>query len=84
VSYYLNQNPGINQRIAVRPDKFAFLEDDVIQKGLINFQDAEKTQVTFYLPQMHCSSCIYSLESLYKLNSGIISSRANFTLVFLA
>lgn len=76
--YQLNQTPGIAQRAAIRSDKFAFLEDDVIQKGLISFRDTEKTQATFYLPQMHCSSCIYLLESLHKLNSGIISSRANF------
>ena len=79
-SYYdLNQNPGINQRITIRSDKFAFLEDKTIQQQLISFQNDEQTHVTFYLPQMHCSSCLYLLENLYKLNEGIISSKVNFT-----
>ncbi len=77
--YDLNQNPGINQRITIRSDKFAFLEDKTIQQQLISFQNDEQTHVTFYLPQMHCSSCLYLLENLYKLNEGIISSKVNFT-----
>lgn len=77
--YNLNENPGINQRIAIRKDKFAFLDDRSIQQKLISFQDDEQTQATFYLPQIHCSSCLYLLEHLYKFESGIISSTVNFT-----
>ncbi len=77
--YDLNESPGINQRINVRKDKFAFLDDKTIQQQLISFQNDEQTHVPFYLPQMHCSSCLYLLENLYKLNEGIISSKVNFT-----
>ncbi len=68
--YSLNENPGINQRIPVRKDKFVFLDDAKIQQQLISFKDDKQTQLSFYLPQMHCSSCLYLLESLYKLNSS--------------
>ncbi len=77
--YELNANPGINQRIIVRTDKFAFLDDKAIQRQLISFQNEQQTHVTFYLPQIHCSSCLYLLESLYKFDKGIISSKVNFT-----
>jgi Cu+-exporting ATPase len=77
--YSLNENPGINQRIAVRKEKFAFLDDLKIQQQLISFKDDNQTQLSLYLPQMHCSSCLYLLESLYRLNKGIISSKVNFT-----
>jgi len=77
--YDLNKNPGINQRIIVRTDKFAFLEDKKIQQQLISFRDDEQTRVTFYLPQIHCSSCLYLLENLYKFDPGIISSKVNFS-----
>jgi len=77
--YTLNENPGLNQRIFVRKDKFNFLDDKTIQQQLIGFQNDDQTQVTFYLPQIHCSSCLYLLESLYKLDAGIISSKVNFT-----
>ncbi|WP_127126088.1 heavy metal translocating P-type ATPase [Pseudoflavitalea rhizosphaerae] len=77
--YDLNQQPGANQRIQSRQDKFAFLEDEKIKQQLISFEDEKQTHVTFYLPQIHCSSCLYLLENLHKLNDGIISARVNFT-----
>lgn len=87
--YNLNENPGISQRIKVRKDKFAFLDDEKIQLQLISFKDDKQVHITFYLPQMHCSSCLYLLENLYRLNEGIISNKVNFTrkeveIVFLA
>ena len=77
--YDFNQNPGINQRIAVRQDKFAFLDDEKIQDKLISYKDETQVRVTFYLPQMHCSSCLYLLENLYRFDAGIVSSKVNFT-----
>jgi Cu+-exporting ATPase len=77
--YNLNKNPGISQRIKVRKDKFAFLDDEKIQLQLISFRDEKQLHVTFYLPQMHCSSCLYLLENLHRLDEGVVSSKVNFT-----
>lgn len=77
--YDLNQNPGIAQKIKVREDKFEFLDNTEIAQKLISFTDGKQTQVSFYLPQMHCSSCLWLLENIQKINKGIISSRVNFT-----
>ena len=77
--YELNQNPGTSQRITVRKDKFSFLDDEKIEQQLISFRNAEQTHVTFYLPQIHCSSCLWLLENLHRLNDSVISSRVNFT-----
>jgi Cu+-exporting ATPase len=77
--YALNENPGLNQRIPVRKDKFAFLEDAVIQRQLITFSNEQQTHVTFYLPQIHCSSCLYLLENLHRLQPAVISATVNFT-----
>ena len=76
--YNLNDKPGINQKISVRKDKFAFLDDSVIQSKLISFRNDQQLHITFYLPQMHCSSCLYLLENLHRLDPGIISSKVNF------
>lgn len=76
--YNLNENPGISQRIKVRKDKFAYLDDEKTQLKLISFRDDKQVHVTFYLPQMHCSSCLYLLENLHRLNEGVISSKVNF------
>lgn len=77
--YSLNENPGISQKIKVRKDKFAFLDDEKIQLQLISFKDEKQIHVTFYLPQMHCSSCLYLLENLHRLDHGVVSSKVNFT-----
>lgn len=77
--YELNKNPGAQQRIKVREDKFAFLDDEKIAASLINYKDDRQVHSTFYIPQMHCSSCLYLLEHLYKVDPGIISSKVNFT-----
>lgn len=77
--YDLNENPGVAQKTAVREDKFEFLDDAAIVQQLISFTDGKQTQVTFYLPQMHCSSCLWLLENINRINKGIISSRVNFT-----
>lgn len=77
--YNLNDNPGINQRVRVRHDKFAFLDEDKIRQQLVSFEDDKQVHITFYLPQMHCSSCLYLLENLHRLNPGVLSCKVNFT-----
>ncbi|MEI9910898.1 MAG: heavy metal translocating P-type ATPase metal-binding domain-containing protein [Bacteroidota bacterium] len=47
--YNLNDRPGVSQRIAARKDKFAFLDDEVIQAKLVSFHDDKQTHITFYL-----------------------------------
>ena len=79
-SYYdLNSSPGIRRKGALRPDKFSFLDDENIQRQLISFRDKRETYVTLYLPQIHCSSCLWVLEHIQRLNAAIIDSKINFT-----
>ena len=77
--YDLNKNPGLSQRLTVRPDKFAFLDEPKMADRLITYRDENKIQALFYLPQMHCSSCLYLLENLNRIHRGVISSKVNFT-----
>ena len=77
--YNLNENPGLSQRNKWRKDKFAFLDDIAIESKLISFRDDRQVYVTFYLPQIHCSSCLYLLENLHKFEPGILSANVNFT-----
>ncbi|MBI3519169.1 MAG: heavy metal translocating P-type ATPase metal-binding domain-containing protein [Bacteroidetes bacterium] len=78
-SYYdMEQAPGINQKHRIREGKFDFLDDTQIIKKLTHFQDDTHQHVIFYLPQMHCASCIWILEHLNKINPGIIKSQVNF------
>lgn len=75
--YSFNKNPGISPS-AVYEQKFDYLnEQDVINK-LIEYRDDKFFIVTFYIPKMHCSSCIWLLEKLFKLNPSIVNSKVNF------
>lgn len=76
--YSLNQQPGTTQQNRLRKDKFAFLDEENIQQQLRSFRDDVQTHVTLYLPQIHCSSCLYLLENAHKLNGGIVSVRVHF------
>ncbi|MBX9781704.1 MAG: heavy metal translocating P-type ATPase metal-binding domain-containing protein [Chitinophagaceae bacterium] len=76
--YKLNNSPGASLQKEIRSDKFLFLDDEGIRQKLIQFENSNQTHITFYLPQMHCSSCLYLLENLHRINPNIISSRVNF------
>jgi len=76
--YNLNEHAGINRREVIRKDKFAFLEDQSIRQALIRFKNETETHVTFYIPYIHCSSCMYLLEQLYRIHPGVIRTDINF------
>jgi len=75
--YCLNEKPGTTMK-AVQPEKFRFLDDDTIAGRLLEFSNGRKANVTFYLPQIHCSSCLWLLEHLDQVHPGIITSRVQF------
>ena len=75
--YSIESTPGITPARDIST-KYQYLESPQIIEQLTNFRDEQITLVTFYLPQIHCSSCIWLLENLYKLSKGINSSRVNF------
>src|ERR1035441_9286130 len=76
--YSLNNNPGVSQKTLFANDKYAFLDDEKTVSKMIDFKDEHVSKVTFYIPQIHCSSCIWLLENLYKLDNSIIRSQVNF------
>ncbi len=75
--YSIDENPGLTQKNDIKKN-FDFLDDSDLKDKLIDFTDGKITSITFSIPQVHCSSCIWILENLYKMDSGIIHSEANF------
>ncbi len=74
--YDFEQSPGsIPKEIK---GKFNYLNNLDIAEKLLEFNDKETSVVSFYVPNMHCSSCIWVLENLSKLHSGIVASSVNF------
>lgn len=76
--YAISEHPGLSQKIKIREGKFSFLDNPDIANQLIHFREGFQQHVRFYLPQMHCSSCIWLLEHLPRLHAGIVSSQVNF------
>ena len=75
--YDLASNPGITPSLRPAP-KFVYLDDPTVIRQLVDFSNDELSVVNFHIPQMHCSSCIWLLENLHKLNNGVLFSRVDF------
>jgi len=75
--YELEKMPGINPK-SKSLSKFEYLEHENIQEQLFDYKDEILGKLQFYIPQIHCSSCLWLLENLYKLNPAIHQSRVNF------
>ncbi|MNK08466.1 putative copper-importing P-type ATPase A [compost metagenome] len=58
--------------------KYDFLNNEAIVNRLLDFQEDTTHIITLYIPHIHCSSCIWILENLHKLQPGISSSQVNF------
>src|SRR5690606_18053983 len=58
--------------------KYDFLENQEIASRLLEVHEQDAHIVSLYIPHIHCSSCIWILENLNRLNIGISSSQVNF------
>lgn len=77
--YDLEQSPGISLKTKISDQsRFEYLDQVTIQDKLIDYKDEEQMRATFYLPQVHCKSCLWLLEKLYVLEDAIIESRVDF------
>ncbi len=74
--YKYNTHPGKSQR--VQKEDLSYLYEPNIVAKLVDYQDDEVAIITFYIPAIHCSSCIWLLEHLYKLHSSVKSSQVDF------
>jgi len=77
--YDLEKNPGISFNKKPASPRYAFLENDEIVLKILDFSSPNLNRVTLFIPDIHCSSCIWLLENLYRLNSHIINSKVNFS-----
>ena len=76
--YDLSELPGVKAKGHFVSTKFDYLDNAAIQEQLIQFKLGDQAHVTFYLPQIHCVSCVWLLENLNKINPGIIHSQTHF------
>ena len=77
--YKLEETPGIKIDDLRSKEQYAFLDNEEIKLQFIQFDDGKTTKISFAVPQIHCSSCIWLLENLHRLNEGVVFSLVNFS-----
>jgi P-type Cu+ transporter len=75
--YELADTAGVRVK-ATREDQFKYLDEPVVRARLVNFQDERITRITFRIPAIHCIACVWLLENLFRLKSGIGKSQVDF------
>lgn len=76
--YDLEHSPGIQLKARNWGTRYDFLDNADIAHQLLDFAEGDTQKITWFIPAIHCSSCIWLLENLYKLQPGVQYSRVNF------
>lgn len=74
--YDFEQSPGATPLDIA--GKYDFLDNSTIVAKLLDFQEENTEIITLSIPHIHCSSCIWILENLQRLQTGINTSQVNF------
>jgi P-type Cu+ transporter len=75
--YAFDQNPGTSLRFLPK-GTYQFLDEASVKKKLLSFDSSDFSRVEFFIPAIHCISCIWLLENLQRLSNGILQSKVNF------
>lgn len=75
--YSMEDRPG-ERKYAAEPEKFEWLDDPETVKSLIRYSDEKQSLVNFYIPDIHCASCVWLLEKLPALRKGILRSEVDY------
>ena len=74
--YDFEKSPGATPQETL--GKYDFLDNEAIVDKLLDFQEKSTAIISLYIPHIHCSSCIWILENLQRLQDGITTSQVNF------
>ncbi|MCS6808546.1 MAG: heavy metal translocating P-type ATPase metal-binding domain-containing protein [Bacteroidota bacterium] len=81
-SYYdIDAHPGNSLRhvsTIQRRSRFDYLDDPDVRSALLQFASETVAKVCFRIPHIHCASCLWLLEKLYKFHDGICTSTVEF------
>lgn len=76
--YSIEPGKGNSPKTEQYAGRFAYLDRDDLAKPLLQFQSEAQNQVKWFVPGIHCSSCIWLLENMQKLDAGVYASSVNF------
>ena len=73
--YSFDERPGVTLR-HVSEETYAYLDAPSVRKKLMEFDSPAFGRVWFYVPAIHCISCIWLLENLQRISKDILKSEA--------
>jgi Cu+-exporting ATPase len=76
--YRLGGAQGVRGGAPDPQERYAFLDAPEVRSALVDYSDERRTRVTFRVPAIHCVACVWLLEHVFRLRSGIGSSSVNF------
>ncbi|MCB0279406.1 MAG: heavy metal translocating P-type ATPase metal-binding domain-containing protein, partial [Calditrichaeota bacterium] len=76
--YRLNTAAGNKLSHEINDDQFEYLYNTEVLDDILRYKDQNRHTVLINLPAIHCSSCVWLLERLYKLVPGVISNDVDF------
>lgn len=68
--YQLEKQPGNSIKTSTKKAEYAYLDLPEVQETLLDFREKDCAKITIAIPSIHCSSCVYLLENLPRLNAG--------------
>lgn len=69
---------GISPKGKFNSDKWNYLDEPEIASKLVGFSNSKQVHILLKLPNIHCSSCIWLLEHLNRINPAVLSSAVDF------
>ncbi|MBT8306450.1 MAG: heavy metal translocating P-type ATPase metal-binding domain-containing protein [Maribacter sp.] len=78
LSYYYDLQESAGSTPTIVEGKYDFLNQASIIEKLLEFNEHNLQIINLYIPHIHCSSCIWILENLNKLNAAISTSQVDF------
>ena len=73
----MEDRPG-ERKYTAEPEKFEWLDDPDAIRTLIRYSDEKQSLVSFYIPDIHCASCVWLLEKLPSLRKGVLRSEVDY------
>lgn len=77
--YALEEQPGVKQQSSVDEQRTELFELAEVRERIVEFSEDGISRVRLHVPQMHCSSCIWLLENLNRIEPSVFRSRVSFT-----
>jgi len=75
--YAVARKSGLKPKMFLK-NEFEYLDNPDIKERILSFSANGTSKVSLFIPEVYCSSCIWLLENLYRLNNGILESKVNF------